>query len=158
MTAKYTTNASPEHVKFNQILNFAQTYVSESYPWLVLIKNETIQIGPFSIKKQADYWVLENNQNINHKFQTRSAALAYCAFYKRKQYYQAERTAELDKKLELLELEISQRKTLIQQARKKSNHWQADVQTARYLENLSEYKKIKTELVKNVQQAKYMKI
>jgi Holliday junction resolvase len=158
LTTKSITNVRLEQEKFNQIIGFAREFIAESYTWLILIQQDQIKLGPFLIKKSQNHWILEHKHAQSLKFSTRSAALAYCVFYKRQKYYLADRTAELDEKLEILEAEIQSCVLAIKQAKKKAKFWRADLCLARYLQKLAEYQKVKTELKKNIQQAKYMKI
>jgi hypothetical protein len=154
--AKSITSVRQEQEKFNKILGFARTVAADSQSWLISVNTDTVKLYPFLIKKSGGHWVLERHQNIMGCFSTSSAALAYCAFYKKQQYYLAERTAELDKKLELLAGEMQGRRSAIKQAQKQSQYWRADLQLARYLENLSEYQKLRLELKKNISQGKLL--
>jgi hypothetical protein len=156
LAAKPITNGRQEQEKFNKILGFARTIAADSRPWLIKLQSDVIKIYPFLIKRSNNHWLLERHQEVVGCFSTRSAALAYCTFYKKQQYYLAERTAELDKKLEILAAEIVDRKASIKQARTRSQHWRADLQEARYLENLSEYQRVRQELKKNISQGKIL--
>jgi hypothetical protein len=156
LTAKFITNVNQEQEKFNKILGFAQKFVADSQPWLIKFDNSTIKLAGFSIRPHGAHWYLERSGSHTLIFSTKSAALAYCAFCRKHQYYLAKRTHELDHKLEILTLEIRSRQQALKRARKTSSGWKLDLHQARYLENLSQYQNTRQELKKHIAQSKLL--
>jgi hypothetical protein len=151
---KSITNFRLEQEKFNKILGFARWAARDSKNWLISMNSGVIGFYPFVIRHAADCWILEKHGQKLEEFSSRSAALAYCAFYKKQQYELAWRTAELDQKLESLASELQSRKQHIKNARKRSQYWKLDLQLARYSQASAEYQKLALEFKRTIRDSK----
>lgn len=151
---KSTINSKLEQEKFNKILGFTRWAARDAKNWLISTSSNSIGFYPFEIHKQENLWILKKHQQVLAEFSSPAAALAYCAYYKKQQYYLAQRTAELDQKIAQLAAELETRSERIRTARQRSQHWKLDLQLARYSETASEYKKLSREMQKTLRDSK----
>ena len=119
----------------------------------------SVLVGKYRVDKiEEQLWrVLEQNVQL-FDFFNRKDAIFYCIALHKQQYKLAQDIRECDSILSRLEFDAALYRIRYKKAQQKSDSWGADFYSTRYLETMDRIAKVKKEIKKNLDLAKYIKL
>ena len=118
-----------------------------------------VLVGKYRVEKIDDktWRVLEQNVQL-FDFFNRKDAIFYCIALHKQQYKLAQDIRECDSLLSRLEFDAALYRIRYKKAQQKSDSWGSDFYSTRYLETMDRIAKVKKEIKKNLDLAKYIKL
>lgn len=130
-----------------------------SLPFCYQLGNDTVMVGTRKVKKTSDeLWsVTDGNQHL-FDFFTRKDAIFYCIALHKKDYNLAKNIYENDQQLNRLEFDAALYRIRYKKAQQKDDVWGTEFYSSRYTETMDRIAKVKQEIKKNLNLAKYIKL
>lgn len=118
-----------------------------------------VLVGMFRVEKidEKTWRVVENGLQL-FDFFNRKDAIFYCIALHKQQYKLAQDIRACDSLLSRLEFDAALYRIRYKKAQKKDDMWGSDFYSTRYLETMDRIAKVKKEIKKNLDLAKYIKL
>jgi hypothetical protein len=162
MAKSITKNESV--VELEKIRRFTETELAKlsdhkDLPFCYQLGNDTIIVGNRKVKKTSDdLWRVTDGQQQLFDFFTRKDAIFYCIALHKKDYNLAKNIYENDQQLNRLEFDAVLYRIRHKKAQQKDDSWGTDFYSSRYTETMDRIAKVKQEIKKNLNLAKYIKL
>lgn len=160
--AKSTTKNAPTEIDLEKIRRFTETELANlgnsELPICYQIGTDVL-VGKLKVVKVNDkcWSVFDQSQQV-FDFFTRKDAIFYCIAVHQKQYKLANEIKTADDLLNKLEFEATLFRHRYKTANAKRDDWSAEYYSTKYQETMHKLTKVKKELQKSLNLAKYIKV
>jgi hypothetical protein len=160
--AKSTTKNAPTEINLEKIRRFTETELSKlgnsELPVCYQIGTDVL-VGKLKVIKVNDKcWSVFDQEQQIFDFFTRKDAIFYCIAVHQKQYNLANEIKTADDLLNRLEFEAILFRHRYKTANEKQDDWSAEYYSTKYQETIHKLNKVKKELQKSLNLAKYIKV
>jgi hypothetical protein len=160
--AKSTTKNAPTEIDLEKIRRFTETELANlgnsELPICYQIGTDVL-VGKLKVIKVNDKcWSVFDQEQQIFDFFTRKDAIFYCIAVHQKQYNLANEIKTADDLLNKLEFEATLFRHRYKTANAKRDDWSAEYYSTKYQETMHKLTKVKKELQKSLNLAKYIKV
>lgn len=151
-------------IDLEKIRRFTETELEKlsghsDLPFCYQVGSDAVIIGTRKVKKTADnLWRVTGSGQQLFDFFTRKDAIFYCIALHKKDYNLARNIYENDQQLNRLEFDAALYRIRYKKAQQKDDSWGAEFYSTRYTETMDRISKVKQEIKKNCNLAKYIKL
>lgn len=151
-------------VDLEKIRRFTETELAKlsshsDLPFCYQVGSDAVIVGNRKVKKTSDdLWRVTDGGQQLFDFFTRKDAIFYCIALHKKDYNLAKNIYENDQQLNRLEFDAALYRIRYKKAQQKDDIWGAEFYSTRYTETMDRIVKVKQEIKKNCNLAKYIKL
>lgn len=128
-------------------------------PFCYQVGGDTVIVGHRKVKKTSDdLWRVTDGAQQLFDFFTRKDAIFYCIALHKKDYNLAKNIYDNDQQLNRLEFDAALYRIRYKKAQQKDDTWGTEFYSTRYQETMDRIVKVKQEIKKNLNLAKYIKL